>query len=245
MTRPAGEPVRTGVGVLDRCVAVLDAVAQGPAPLAELTARTGLPRATAHRLAVALEAHGLLARDPSGAFVVGARAAALAASPGLDPLLGTASPVLARLRDATGESAQLYVRRGAQRQCVAAADRDSGLRDTVPVGALLPLSAGSAAQVLLAWLPPQEAAEHLDGAVFDAAGLAAVRGRGWASSAAQREAGLASVSAPVRGDGRVVAALGVSGPLDRVGGTPSDALVQAVVDAAGQVTTTLAAASRG
>lgn len=45
------------VAVLDKAVAILRAVAAEPATLAELVERTGLPRATAHRLAVALEGH--------------------------------------------------------------------------------------------------------------------------------------------------------------------------------------------
>jgi len=44
-----------------------------------------------------------------------------------------------------------------------------------------------------------------------------VRRRGWAASVAERESGVASVSAPVFGpDGRVVAAVSVSGPIDRL-----------------------------
>ena len=43
------------VAVLDKAVSILRAVADEPATLAELVSRTGLPRATAHRLAVAIE----------------------------------------------------------------------------------------------------------------------------------------------------------------------------------------------
>ena len=54
--------------------------------------------------------------------------------------------MLPRLRDITGESVQLYRRDGAQRVCVAAAEPASGLRDTVPVGSRLPMTAGSGRQ---------------------------------------------------------------------------------------------------
>ena len=53
----------SGIGVLDKAVQVLRATTASPSGLAELCAATGLPRATAHRLAVGLEVHGLLARD--------------------------------------------------------------------------------------------------------------------------------------------------------------------------------------
>ena len=61
----------TGVGVLDKAAVVLRAVAARPCSLGELQHATGLPRATAHRLAVALEAHGLLRRDDEGRFDLG------------------------------------------------------------------------------------------------------------------------------------------------------------------------------
>src|SRR5436189_240333 len=84
------------------------------------TGRPGLARPTAPRLAVALDHHGLVARDTQGRFVLGPRLPELAAAAGDDRLLAVAGPVLARLRDQTGESAQLYRRRGDLRVCVAA-----------------------------------------------------------------------------------------------------------------------------
>jgi DNA-binding IclR family transcriptional regulator len=216
----------SGVGVLDKAVLVLDAVQAGAHSLAALTESTGLSRATAHRLAVALEVHGLLARDGAGRWSIGPRVAALA---GHDTLLDRAAPILARLRDVTGESAQLYRRQGTERVCIAASERGSGLRDTVPVGAVLPMTAGSAAQVLLAFTgeaPPAEAA-------FTDRSLAEVRRRGWAHSVAEREAGVASVSAPVLdAGGQVVAAISVSGPLERLGRQPGRLHAAAVVAAA-------------
>jgi DNA-binding IclR family transcriptional regulator len=214
----------SGVGVLDKAVRVLDALEAGPAALAELVSRTGLPRATAHRLAVALEVHRLVGRADDGRFRLGDR---LAASP--EPLVVAAGPVLAALRDETGESAQCYVRTGTARRCVAAAERESGLRDTVPVGTVLPLTAGSAAHVLLAWSADPVPVD----ASFDDAELTATRRRGWADSVEEREAGLGSVSAPVfGGDGRVVAAVSVSGPLQRLTRSPGRRHGAAVVRAA-------------
>ena len=129
------------VAVLDKAVAILRAVADEPATLAELVSRTGLPRATAHRLAVALEGHRLVRRTAGGRL--GARPGARRARPRTVPT-SPSSPAgtWSTLRDASGESAQFYVRDGATRVCVAAAERTSGLRDTVPVGARLPMTAG-------------------------------------------------------------------------------------------------------
>lgn len=223
----------SGVGVLDKALLVLAAVEAGAEDLPSLTARTGLSRATTHRLAVALEVHRLLARDPTGRWRLGPRLAELARVGGGDLLLERAWPVLARLRDATGESAQLYRRQGDGRVCVAAAERGSGLRDTVPVGALLPLTAGSAAQVLLAWTPDDPLVGQ---AAFSPRVLSEARRRGWAHSVSEREQGVASVSAPVRTrDGTVLAAVSVSGPLERLTRSPGRLHADAVVAAAAEL----------
>jgi DNA-binding IclR family transcriptional regulator len=215
----------SGVGVLDKAVAVLDAVGAGAHSLAQLTESTGLSRATAHRLAVALEVHRFLAREGDGRWQLGPRVAPARA----DDLLERAGPVLARLRDLTGESAQLYRRQGDRRICVAAADLGSGLRDTVPVGAALPMTAGSAAQVLLAF----GTGEVPDSAAFTVRTLAEVRRRGWAHSVGEREQGVASVSAPVLGaSGDVVAAVSVSGPIERLTRQPGRLHAPAVLSAA-------------
>ena len=66
--------------------------------------------------------------------MLGPRLAELATAAGEDRLLAVAQPILIQLRDLTGESAQLYRRQGDSRICVAAAERATGLRDTVPVG---------------------------------------------------------------------------------------------------------------
>ena len=204
----------SGVGVLDKSVSVLGALHAGPMTLGELVAATGLARPTAHRLAVALEAHGLVRRDEGGQFALGLRLVALgrAASDGL-PLVEAARPALAALRDETGESAQLYVREGDVRVCVVSLESPHGLRTIVRVGAALPLDRGSAGRVLRG--PPDD----LD--------------HGWVESVGEREAGVASVSAPVLdGDGRVRAAVSVSGPVERTTRSPGTRYGAAVVRAA-------------
>jgi DNA-binding IclR family transcriptional regulator len=232
----------SGVGVLDKAVSVLGAVEAGPASLAQLVEMTGLARPTAHRIALALEKHRLLTRDSRGRFILGPRIAEMAASAGEDRLLAVAQPVLVQLRDLTGESAQLYRRQSDARICIAAAERASGLRDTVPVGSALPMTAGSAAQVLLAWDEAEAMHRALRGARFTAATLALVRNRGWAASAAEREAGVASVSAPVRGPGgRVVAAVSVSGPIERLTRSPGRLHAGAVVAAGERISDLLRA----
>ena len=210
----------SGIGVLDKAVGVLHSIADSPCGLAELCERTGLPRATAHRIAAGLEVHRLLARDSAGRWRLGPALSELAAQVN-DPLLAAGAAVLPRLREITGESVQLYRREGTTRICVAALEPPAGLRDTVPVGTQLPMTAGSGAKILLAYSDPATQQAVLPTAKFTERTLAEIRRRGWAQSAAEREPGVASVSAPVRDrSGAVIAAVSVSGPIDRMGRRP-------------------------
>jgi DNA-binding IclR family transcriptional regulator len=237
--KPTSAGQSSGIGVVDKTVAILTSAAEAPRTLADLVACTGLPRATAHRLAVALEVHRLLDRDGEGRFVLGRRLGELAAALP-DPLLSAAAPVLAWVRDECGESAQLYRRDGAERVCIASAERATGLRTTVPVGTRLPLTAGSGAQVLCAWSDPASLSDIMPNATFTPRTLAEVRRRGWAQSVGQREAGVASVSAPVLSpSGDLIAAVSVSGPIERLGRGPGSALAPVLVTAARRIAAAL------
>jgi DNA-binding IclR family transcriptional regulator len=187
------------VGVLDKAAHLLDALAQpnGPFSLVQLAASTGLHRATAHRLLRSLEIHGLARIDDATRWSLGPRLVHLGqrAAVGL-PLHNLAMPALAQLRDTTGESAQLYVRQGDQRVCVASLESPHGLRTIVQVGALMPLHQGSAGRIL---------------------GGEGVSESGWIASVGEREAGVASVSAPIYDSAGIVhAAVSVSGPIERI-----------------------------
>ena len=193
---PNDGEIHSGVGVLDKTVKILDALESGPSTLGQLVAATGLARPTAHRLAIALERHRFVLRDSHGRFVLGSRFAELAAAAGEDRLLTAAGPILRTLLDRTGESAQIYRRQGDQRVCIAAVERASGLRDSIPVGAMLSMHAGSAAQILLAWEDSERMHQGLRHAKFTATKLAQVRKRGWAESVNEREEGVCSISGP-------------------------------------------------
>lgn len=204
----------SGVGVLDKVVVVWRALAEhGPLGLADLTARTAMPRATTHRLATAMEAHGLVRRTDDGRYALGRWLVTLGrAADEADSFVERARPILERLRLDTGESVQLYVREGDVRRCVLSLQSPHGLRWIVPEGSLLPLGAGSAGHVLL----------DED-----------IGRRGWVQSVGEREVGVASVSAPVRDShGAVRAAVSVSGPIERLSTQPGRRFGAQVVAAA-------------
>ena len=226
--------VVSGVGVLDKAVLILTLLsADGSASLAEVDEGPGLSRPTAYRLLSALETHHLVARA-GGRYSLGLRLLGWGNRALGTNLVDAARPALAALRDETGESTQLYVREGDRRVCVASVERATGLRDTVPVGAVLPLGLGSGGKVLLAWAEDGERSSGFSS--IEAKELDAIRSRGWAESVAEREVGVASVSAPVFGtDGELRAAVCASGPISRLGERPGERLAESVVAAAREI----------
>jgi DNA-binding IclR family transcriptional regulator len=125
------------------------------------------------------------------------------------------------------------VREGNERVCIASVERATGLRDTVPVGAVLQLARGSAGKVLLAWAEDRERYA----ALVEEPVLQEIRRRGWVESVAEREEGVASVSAPIFDEsGSVVsAAVSASGPIARLGNRPGERLAERVVAAAREI----------
>jgi DNA-binding IclR family transcriptional regulator len=248
--------VDTGVGVLDRVVAVLDAVEDGAGTFSAIVATTGLPRSTVHRLLRAMEAHGLVTEPGDGAYRLGPRLLRLASNAAADlPLRDIARPALEDLARHTGESAQLYVRARDARVCVDAVESERELRTIVPVGAALPLTAGSAGKVFLAWASSDRERDRLIAAAVPLTPstptgdrlrreVAAARRAGYASSGSERQEGVGSVSAPVLGpDGTLVAVVSVSGPSARLGREGAAAYADAVIEAADAIGTALAGAS--
>ncbi len=219
----------SGVGVLDKSMAVLTAVAEAEVALnlGDLVAATRFSRATTHRLAVGLETHGMLRRDGEGRFALGPRLLGLGrAAAARWPVVDVARPALEWLRATTGESVQLYVSDGEARVCVDSLDSTHELRTIVDVGARLPLDVGSAGRVLLA-------GRDLRG---DSRRESTSNRRRWVESVEERAPGVASVSAPVRGPGATtLAAVGVSGPVERTTRAPGRKYGASVVEAAARI----------
>jgi DNA-binding IclR family transcriptional regulator len=206
----------SGVKVLDKVLHLLDVVEYSqPVSLQELVDLIRLPRTTAYRLLTALETHGFIRRDDGGRYITGSRFATAS-------LLQTSPPILSALTAETGESTQLFVRRGTQRLCLVSIESPAELRTIVPVGALLTLEKGSGGRVLL--------------------GDPAVKTFGWIESVGERSPGVASVSAPVFDDSVLIAALCLSGPIDRLAPSPGQKFGKAVVRAAKKLERAVASA---
>jgi DNA-binding IclR family transcriptional regulator len=228
----------TPVGVLDRAVSVLEAVESGSRSFTAIVEATGLTRPTAHRLLRSLEDHGFLFQVGGLGYALGPRLLGLASAAMRElPLRELARPALERLARTTGESTQLFIRDGDRRICLDAVESRRELRTIVDVGASLPLTKGSAGKVFLAWGPPPQS-ERIDDRL--AQQIATTLRRGWADSVGEREAGVASVSAPIFGPtDELLAVMSVSGPASRLAALRATTYAPAVIDAAGEVAATL------
>jgi DNA-binding IclR family transcriptional regulator len=246
VARPAARD--TAVGVLDRAVAVLDAVEAGVRTFTGLVEATGFSRTTTHRLVKSLVEHELLAFRGGDGYRLGPRLLRFAQRATQElPLRNVAHPFLERLAATTGESAQLYVRSMSERVCVDSVESASELRTIVGIGSSLPLTAGSAGKVFLAfddlgpardrliaearrWTPASPIGDELRQQI------ALVRRRGWAHSAGEREPGVASVSAPVFGAfGELLGVVSVSGPASRLGRIAAGRYAKAVLATADDI----------
>jgi len=234
----AEPPPDTSVGVLDRAAAILNAVEGGARSFTTIVEATGLTRTTAHRLIRSLEDHGFLFQVGGLGYALGPRLLGLATSAMRElPRRELARPAQEALARSPGESTQLFVRDGDRRICVDTVESDHELRTIVDVGAALPLTKGSAGKVFLAWGAAPEndpIDDHL------AQQIATTRRRGWADSVGEREAGVASVSAPIFGPaGELLAAISVSGPASRLAALRAKTYAPAVMEAAREVETAL------
>ena len=190
----------SGVGVLDKAFVVLNALVARPLSLSESVEATGIPRATCHRLLAAVEHHGAVRRNNEGLYCLGPTLAGLGRGAAVQfPFLERAREIATEIRDRTGESVQVFIAETDGRRCVISLESPNGLRWIVPEGSLFPLARGSAGKVLSAKTATAT----------------------WVESVEERVKGVASVSAPILdADGHVIAAISISGPLERMSRTP-------------------------
>jgi DNA-binding IclR family transcriptional regulator len=138
-----------------------------------------------------------------------------------------AHPTLRRLATLTGETAQLWVASIGGRVCIDVVQSSSELRAIVEIGTELPVTAGSAGKIFMAWAPPASRAGLVESAEAVTENtptgetlerqLNMARRNGWASSAEERQPGVGSVSAPILGPyGELRAVLSIAGPTTRI-----------------------------
>ncbi|WP_415919302.1 HTH-type transcriptional regulator BhcR [Tateyamaria sp. SN6-1] len=238
---------------LDRAMEVFEHLseAQGK-PLTTLAAETGQSPATVYRILVTLEGRGLVEFDAEEqvwnvgprAFVIGARFLRRTS------LVERARPILRKLMEATGETANLGVEKGGMVLFLSQVETHESIRAFFPPGTLSQMHASGIGKALLAQMdadrfdrwykdhPPVRFTKHtlLERDAL-AAALADVRARGFAIDGEEKNIGMRCIAAPVFDVNREpVAGISVSGPTSRVQPDAIDRLSRAVIDAAHALT---------
>ncbi|OWY80265.1 IclR family transcriptional regulator [Rhodococcus rhodochrous] len=140
------------MSVVDRISLVLEALSTGPMTLAKVTARTGLPRSSAHRLLEQLANAGWLARSPEQTYEFGVKAYELGqAALNQNRLLHHARPLMHAFAHRSGFTVQLgVVDRGDTVYLAKVNGRTSGSTPTA-VGQRVPAHSTALGKVIMAY----------------------------------------------------------------------------------------------
>ena len=197
----------------------------------EIANGLGMSKAVVHRIVSSLRDRGFVDVDAeTRRYSLGPAALTIGAAylDNLD-IREVARESLQRLIKATDETATLSIRDGWSRVYIDQATPDREVKMSVRLGVPFPLHAGGSSKAFLAFLPPAEIDRYLSqpsligmttltitepAALRDE--LAQIRERGYSTSLGERQAGAASVAAPILDrHGEPVAVVSVSGPKER------------------------------
>lgn len=211
----------------------------------EIATHLGMSRSTTYRYLQSLRSYGLIEDDPStGGFRLGPRIFELAqlARKGLG-LREIALPIMRALSQATDETVLLTRRSGDAVVCLERIESTHPVRISYEVGQILPLHAGAAAKVLLAFMEEKELNRLLQGTfrrftdrtTTDARSLRReleeIRLAGYVVTGGELDPGVRGVAAPVLlGDGTLAAGLSVAGPEQRL----TELVLPKIIDAVRQ-----------
>lgn len=206
---------------MQRVVAILESVSRAVTPTtpARVAEDTDLSLSTVSRIMRELAVEEMLERSADGTYVLGARVFNLV-SGGKGDRSAAINRVLADLRDLTGETVSLHVRRGDQRVCVASATSRHQLRRVVPIGDSVNLVGTVPGDILLAQVPAAEREAMVSAVLAGRARSTQLQRMAFAAEHAYsaysvEPLGLTGISVRVGEAGEVRAALAVSGPGNR------------------------------
>jgi DNA-binding IclR family transcriptional regulator len=201
--------------------------------LQEIADRIELPKSTAFRIVRSLEQAGYLVRLEDQRYCLSFRFTRLAGL--VKSTLGIreiARPIMTELAETTNETVAIHTVMGRNRVCIdSLGTSTSPLRSVMQPGEQIPLQAGAAAKVLMAWMPknvltpllPSVARISKKTQAEILGELAKVREQGYAISHGERLAGLSAVSAPIRDmNDEVHYCVTVNGPTVRFEGHEKD-----------------------
>lgn len=243
----------SSVSTVDRLVKVIDCFSssQSALSLAQLSTNLDLPKSTLHRFLVSLEVHGILRRDPADRlWRLGYRLVtwgSLAES--CNRLNDVALPIMRDINAETGETVALTVYDDHEIICIEKIDTHHSVRVAFEVGGRRPPHAGASSKVLMAYLPEEEIQAIIQrqglpklctNTITDpaelTADLAQIRELGYALSIEETDQGAWGIATPIWDQrGKVVAAIGVAGPMLRFSETLAEQYVEICCRASQQI----------
>jgi IclR family KDG regulon transcriptional repressor len=201
--------------------------------LSELARRIGSHKSSAFRLLATLEAHGFVEKIPVGhGYRLGWKLAELTGRLlARYELRELAAPQMEQLAEKTGEIVHLSILDGSEIVYLEKKGRSQPLTVSTPIGGRSPAHASAMGKALLAGLDEVELERTLAGSRLQRftpttitdrrrliRELAAIRSQGYALDNEETFPGIRCVAAPLRDRvGRVVAALSVTAPAQRMG----------------------------
>jgi DNA-binding IclR family transcriptional regulator len=221
------------IQTIDRSVEILDCFTLDKPALGvrEVARRTGLSSSTAGRLMAHLKEKGILNQDSeTQLYMMGAKVLAWAGIYTVtSDVRAVALPVMVRLQEQTRETISLYVLEGNERVCVERFESPETVRIVARVGRRIPLYAGSAGKVFLAFMPESRRESILQSLEMTPMtertitnldelrrNLQQIREQGYATSNGEWIIDAAGTAAPIfDAHGLVVAAISISGPIQR------------------------------
>ncbi|NPV77482.1 MAG: IclR family transcriptional regulator [Anaerolineae bacterium] len=221
------------VSTLSRITAILDSFSTDNPVLGvrEVARKVNMSSSAAGRLMQAMRDLNILSQDPTTSlYSMGSRPLTWAGvySSTLD-VRNIAMPFLHELHHDTMETISLYIMDGTERVCIERLESPQNVRIVARIGRRLPLYAGSAGKVFLAFLPEARCMEILEttdlvpltpktivdkGSLLNE--LEMIRKQGFAASRGEWLLDASGVAAPIFDQaGAVVAAVTISGPGQR------------------------------
>ncbi len=212
---------------VDRALTLLETMSCSDSPIGirELARSLGYPSSATQRLLATLQLHGYVQKDPaSEKYSLGTKVLSLS-SRLLERLdfRRVAIPIMRGVRDRCGEIVILFIADGAERVCIESVQSNHHLRWVATVGTRLPIHAGAAGKVLLAYYAPDQLEAVLSNGLdriteftitdpnLMQQELKTIRSQGWARAIGEGFLDHASVAVPIWGGvpPRVVAAMSV------------------------------------
>jgi IclR family transcriptional regulator, KDG regulon repressor len=231
-----------------RAMDVLDCFLDHPClSTKQIIDKTGLTRSRVMRLVGTLEYRGYLIQDSvSRSYLLSNRAAGLGKSferaNNTDVLI---RPVLKYLVEQTGESATFYVADGVERVALAREEGTHAIRLSIFEGQRTPIHAGASGKVLLAWGDPDRLQTVITNKLLRPITrqtitnpgklkneINKVRAQGYAISKGENIPDSHAIAAPVFNyENRLVGAIGIAGPANRLVESQITGRIQLVIEA--------------